>query len=499
MTRGGLKQPLRRVPSSSPARNDAVLRGQTDASTGRVSETPGHRRASVLRADSMLWLDRDNLCCWRSTPNADARRASNAMTTQAPVEKSLMLAAPAAPIPTISRREPTLDGLRGVAVLMVVAYHAALFGGFTTRSRADALFNTVVRTGWMGVDLFFVLSGFLITGILRDSRGSERYFRTFYIRRFLRIVPACYAFLLLYLAVGPRILPSSQAPALSWRALVLAASYLSNYPTGLVGWAVLPHPLRHLWSLAVEEQFYLVWPLLVYALPARRLIHTCVGIVVTAWLVRATLATGGLPIAAYVWTPARLGPLALGSLLALVVREPPLLARMREWAPRTIVSILLLLLCVLLWRRNLSNEDLANQLIVFDAAAALFGAVIVVAITAAQRSVVHNALTSRSLRALGRYSYAMYLFHQPLILALVGFGLSPASFAAMRGSNWPGALAFIVICIGSSLLLAVLSWYVLEERFLRLKERFPYARRVVPGRHVGCFSPGPEQPPIPRT
>ena len=210
------------------------------------------------------------------------------------------------PSPITGGRVEALDGIRGVAVLLVMIGHGVVFGGFSTRSGWDAVFNAGAKTGWVGVDLFFVLSGFLITGILFDTRGSEHYFRTFYVRRFLRIVPVYYAVLLLYCLWGHALIDAAESPELSWNGLAWAATYLSNYPTGLHGWGVLPHPVRHLWSLAIEEQFYLLWPLLVYRVDARRLMTICLVAVGVGWVTRVLLLALSLDIAGYVWTPARL-------------------------------------------------------------------------------------------------------------------------------------------------------------------------------------------------
>jgi len=372
------------------------------------------------------------------------------------------------------QRIPSLDGIRGAAVLTVVIYHAVVFSGFVTHSRSDAVFNTVVKTGWAGVDLFFVLSGFLITGILYDSRWDNHYFRTFYIRRFLRIVPVYYAFLLVYLAIGALVIPATEAPRMSWSALGWAASYASNYPTGWQGWGILPHPVRHVWSLAVEEQFYLLWPVLVYRLPARRLLTLCIAVVVSGWLVRAALLLRNQDIASYVWTPARIGSLALGGYVAIAMRDPRLISRLQRWAAPAGGCAVMIILATLVWQRNLSYTAPATQLVVFDALAILFASIVLLAATARVESPVYRVLTSPLLRSFGKFSYAMYLFHQPLILTLIGVGLTATTFPLIAGSAWPAALAFALSAIAASYTVAFLSWHLLEKHCLRLKHRFTY-------------------------
>jgi len=156
---------------------------------------------------------------------------------------------------------PALDGIRGLAVLLVFYCHTTLIdpGGALGK-----LFVSSSRISWAGVDLFFVLSGFLITGILFDAKGKDFYFRNFYARRTVRIFPLYYAFLLVALVLLPIVTPAS-----------LADVYLHEFPTQKVWyWLYLSnfyqafHPTHHLvfvsWSLAIEEQFYLCWPLVVF-------------------------------------------------------------------------------------------------------------------------------------------------------------------------------------------------------------------------------------------
>ena len=140
--------------------------------------------------------------------------------------------------------------------------------------------------GWIGVDLFFVLSGFLITGILYDAKGGPHYFRNFYMRRSLRIFPLYYAFLILIFAVMP-LLRASGADHVGKQ--VWMWTYLSNVLFARVGWEGMPAHTTHLWSLAIEEQFYLLWPLLVWLASRRRLIQLCVGSIAVAFATRLVL------------------------------------------------------------------------------------------------------------------------------------------------------------------------------------------------------------------
>src|SRR5437763_217904 len=152
---------------------------------------------------------------------------------------------------------PQLDGLRGTAVIMVLIGHAASF--------VEGLpYAGMVEYVRFTVDVFFVLSGFLITGILLDAKGSNHYFRNFYVRRVLRIFPLYYGFLFVFFILAPALRPPTPGgPFEGWRASQgWFWSYLSNYQLLFPQW-VRPYPLSHFWTLAVEEQFYLFWPTVV--------------------------------------------------------------------------------------------------------------------------------------------------------------------------------------------------------------------------------------------
>ena len=221
--------------------------------------------------------------------------------------------------PTLPRGHiPALDALRGVAVLAVLLYH---FGSHTApEGTVGRLTSTLLRLGGSGVDLFFVLSGFLITGILYDSKGRGRYFRDFYVRRSLRIFPLYYVVLiggllvLPALGVGVDAGPASDRP---WLWVYGTNAVQATRGAYVFGW------FDHFWSLAVEEHFYLVWPLVIAALGRRAAMGASLGCVATAVVSRwALVANGDHAIAAYVATPCRLDALAVGAFLALAARGP---------------------------------------------------------------------------------------------------------------------------------------------------------------------------------
>src|SRR3954471_12053673 len=239
---------------------------------------------------------------------------------------------------------PALDGLRGIAILAVLIYHYA-FELQHGHGLGGAIYE-LLHQGRHGVDLFFVLSGFLITGILLDSRDSPRYFSTFYARRTLRIFPLYYGVLFVVLVL----LPLLAAPAPGAQKVMHDQPWLwcygANVLMTLTGNRALFNAehfnLGHFWSLAVEEQFYLVWPLLVLLLSRRALIGICVACLPISLALRLYFIARGNSAGADFFTASRMDALAVGALVATLARQPAGLAALRRPA-RWIVIIGLLI------------------------------------------------------------------------------------------------------------------------------------------------------------
>ena len=159
-----------------------------------------------------------------------------------------------------------MDGLRGLAVLIVLLFHTT--GGANSHFLPLHIFGEIIQAGWVGVTLFFVLSGFLITGILWDSKGEAHWWRNFYMRRSLRILPLYYFALVLVLLAATYVGTFHEAFAKIWS----PALFLQNIPgpNRNIFYDSSPFELVHFWSLAVEEQFYLVWPLLLLTVKTLR-------------------------------------------------------------------------------------------------------------------------------------------------------------------------------------------------------------------------------------
>ena len=222
-------------------------------------------------------------------------------------------------------RVPVLDGLRGIAILAVMLYHFQQYGVMDGGSGWEAVYAGVVGLGWTGVNLFFVLSGFLITGILYDSREDAHYYRVFYARRTVRIFPLYYATLAAYFLVIPLVRRHLHAPDLVDLAGTAAQfctwTYLLNWLIGAKGFTVVSALIQHFWSLSIEEQFYVVWPWIVRNLTRRRLMLLCAGLTAGALALRAMLDLLHRADAAYTWTFCRTDAMAIGALIALAARD----------------------------------------------------------------------------------------------------------------------------------------------------------------------------------
>ena len=384
-----------------------------------------------------------------------------------------------------SRHVPALDGIRGTAILLVLLFHL-LWSNSETGSR---IMNAVVAlrgAGWVGVDLFYALSGFLITGILFDSLGGAHYFRNFYVRRVLRIVPLYYGVAtLLFLLVEFKLHEAAGRPF----ALLLA--YLNNTP---LWWhtqsgKTLIDLTNHLWSLAVEEQFYLVWPFVVFAVRDRRkLMGLAVLLALSAPAVRMVMIAHGASVdALYKSTICRADSLLGGAWVALAMRGG-LRERLTRWAPA--VFLLGLTACLVIGVRA-GNFDYEVNPTVRSAGFSL------VALTSAawvammlRAGVPSRLMSARWLRFFGRYSYGIYVLHMP-VEAFVQRMLAPLLRAHLH-SKAGLHLVELALTMGITLPTAMASFRFYETPFLNLKRYFGRSRKVplLPGNDAGQGSPG---------
>ena len=369
-----------------------------------------------------------------------------------------------------ARHYTSLDGLRGLAFLLVFVHHYALTS-HSTQPWILAL-AWLADGGWMGVDLFFVLSGFLITGILLDTRGGRNYYINFYARRSLRILPLYYGILFLLLALTP-------LWHLQWRLGHIGYFlYMGNIAGHVDNSLNTVKPfvnLTHTWSLAVEEQFYLLWPLLVaWAASSRRLLKLCFGLAGIGLLLRVLLLlTQSLGHAAewsYGELPTHADGLLMGAVAAILVRHYPLTVLVRRTLLPIVASGLVLGLLAI-HGRSLDYHAAWMTVVVYPALAVFFSCTLIRALHPG--TVMHAIGKLGMLRFFGRYSYGMYLYHQ--ILSPLTGRLLPVLQAKLHSTTL-GGLAYFFLIFASTIVVSVISYELYEKQWLRLKSRFAFAR-----------------------
>ncbi|WP_428940650.1 acyltransferase family protein [Fontivita pretiosa] len=385
---------------------------------------------------------------------------------------------------------PALDGIRGIAVLLVLFCHATQrpFGESANQafsSLVDRGILSLARLSWTGVDLFFVLSGFLITGILYDAKNKPHYFRNFYARRTVRIFPLYYACLVLFLLVWP-MLPAGfsrgfgelqTGPLPYWL-------YISNYSQGLTEnlGRTTDHILHVTWSLSIEEQFYLCWPLVVFLCTRQTLLRICVYMFFGAMALRTALLLDGFWNVAMMFTPCRVDGLAVGAAIALIARGPRgigcLIRPAKIIGPASAIALGILIVGMykLGYRRGIGQSPgyvtLGNGLI-----SIFYGSILIFAAASDRGTWANRFFASRPLRTFGKYSYAVYLLHMPIMILFAEYVFSPAH-VRLGGSLLPGLLIYYAATWTLSLLAALASWNLLEKHFLKLKDYFPMEPRA---------------------
>jgi peptidoglycan/LPS O-acetylase OafA/YrhL len=383
-------------------------------------------------------------------------------------------------------RIPVLDGIRGIAVLLVMVFHFWVFGVAPGTMLWERVYGGAAGMGWAGVDLFFVLSGFLITGILYDSKGSQHYFRVFYARRTVRIFPLYYASLALFFWIIPFLLVRTHHAELSIAnntplAKLFAWSYLVNWYEGYKGFNVVALPLQHFWSLAVEEQFYLVWPLLVLTLSRRRLMALCCGLMAFGFALRAVLYGIHLPTAAYTWTFCRSDALAIGAIVALAARDSRDWKTVVKWAPRLALPALFAVILVRILNPLCttgpgSSPSFFMGTFAISLVGIFFGSCLAMAVCLRQESRMHRILGSSFLRFFGKYSYCLYICHVPIIVVFAKIGMNSDHLTKLLHHKLLAVVAVNGAAFAATIAIALVSWNLFEKQWLKLKD-LPFLRR----------------------
>jgi peptidoglycan/LPS O-acetylase OafA/YrhL len=340
----------------------------------------------------------------------------------------------------MTQKIPQLDAVRGIAILLVLIHNTASFPSLHL--------SAVSSYGWMGVDLFFVLSGFLITGILLDAKQSDTYFKNFYARRCLRIWPLYYSLLILMFLIVPHMRPSEAHEIFEksspwWAYPFFLQNFFVAIPSQAAG------PLGVTWSLAIEEQFYLVWPLFVRYFSSIHIKRIAMAVILLSSPLRLYLLLHHVNIYSNFFC--RLDGLMAGAFLAVLLREPtfvPLKHIKLAWMSFFIAAALAIV-----------AEKFQARWFTFSMTS-IGSASLVYLSLFSQWKIIQSFFKNRFLIYTGTISYGLYLLHKiPFDVAKV-----------IHLDQHP--LVTVCVTLLASYLIAALSWALLEKPFLKLKRLF---------------------------
>jgi peptidoglycan/LPS O-acetylase OafA/YrhL len=392
------------------------------------------------------------------------------------------------PAPSINResRFPVLDGLRGFAAVGVTIIHY-LFGPCHKLPWLDRITNVLDKSP-LSIDIFFVLSGFLIGGILLRTRNSPDYYRTFYRRRFYRIFPVYYAWfaifcLLYFFGQGwGFVAPQGYSGAFY---LFSFAFFFQNFIPSFIESTFIVAPT---WSLVVEEHFYLVAPLCVRRMSLRRLVHSLLTVILLTPLFRGVLfkfvghRSSWADIASRIWPPCRGDALAMGVLLAIIWSSPDLRAWIQKrpslfvWGMFASSGLAILLA----WMAE-SNFSYCRffHVSLGRTTTELAGFCLIVYLICSPQSGLARFFSSKIMRELGKISYCLYVIHWGVYWMIFRFVLH------MRfGERLWVDLAVVPIALALSIAIATLSWKYFELPLLQRGHRLPQPAEIhaIPGR-----------------
>lgn len=350
------------------------------------------------------------------------------------------------------RRE--LDGVRAIAALMVMFFH------FFQIPEIYSAYATIIKLsvfGQTGVSLFFVLSGFLITRILIFTKNTPGFFYNFYVRRSLRIFPLYFVFLGIYYFLLPLIF---KTPIASFNLQVYYWLYLQDFAITFKWSQDGP---GHFWSLAIEEHFYLFWPLLVYYLNNKRVAIASVIIIVVAFLMRLLLVNHNYEV--YYFTFCRMDELAIGALLALLEVKNKLVSR--NATKFLLLFVTIIIPTLIMWVYFTGSATPVVQVVKFLLIAFSYFSIIGFIISAKETNFIKKILQIKPLLFSGKISYGLYVFH-PVCFEIVH-----------RFLNTSNIFSNFVLSFASTYLIAFTSYNLFENRFLKLKKYFEYRKPMV--------------------
>ena len=348
----------------------------------------------------------------------------------------------------LPRHIPQLDALRGLAVLYVMLYHIA-------KNVPSLHFGWIFRYGFTGVDLFLVLSGFLITGILLQTRDHSNYFKNFYARRALRIWPLYYSLLAFVFVLLPIAQPQLRATIFEqsrpWESFLF---FLQNYLPKTEAFG----PLQVTWTLAIEEQFYLVWPVIVWLAPRRTLKPLALSAIAVSLVLRFFVLHDMVSLNTYTNALTRLDGLGLGAFLALWIPESSAEKVKSVGAVTTVLALPCLVALVLF---NLIPWGF------FTIVSICYAGFLCLAINT--EKVAHWSF----LKYTGKISYGLYLLHVPAF----DMARDPhvRRIFALHSSQIGSDVILVCVSFAIAYGLAAASWHFFESKLLRLKSLFDFS------------------------
>jgi peptidoglycan/LPS O-acetylase OafA/YrhL len=341
-----------------------------------------------------------------------------------------------------------LDGIRGIAALMVMFFH---FFQMPKIYNSFVAMRKIAMFGQTGVSLFFVLSGFLITRILLNTKDSPNFFYNFYVRRALRIFPLYYLFLVIYYFVLP-LLFKGTVPAFSMQ--VYHWVYLQNFAMTF-NWK-FDGP-AHFWSLAVEEHFYFFWPFLVFFLNNKKIAIASSSIIIMAFIVRLLLVNHHYEV--YYFTFCRIDELAVGALLAILETRNKLV---KENANKFLLLFTLIIIpTIIIWVFYTGSGNQVLQVFKFILLSFSYFSIIGFVVSIDENHPIKRLLKGKPLLYSGKISYGLYVYH-PICFWILS-----------RFVDIPNVI-FLILAFGSAYLVATISYYTIELKFLKLKKFFQY-------------------------
>ncbi|MEI7675403.1 MAG: acyltransferase [Bacteroidales bacterium] len=339
-----------------------------------------------------------------------------------------------------------LDGLRGIASMMVVIFHFFITPN-SSYIQNRSFYQEITLFGQHGVTLFFVLSGFVITRILINTRQNEGYFLRFYWKRALRILPLYYLFLFaFYFALNQ----------LKWSNISEQLPYLLYYQNFDAIFNFAATGPSHYWSLAVEEHFYLIWPLVVYFVPPKNLNKVILSLFVVVFVIKYSMLENGLIISKF--TFARIDQLLFGAILSTIeVRDLFKAVKTKKWMFLLLVISLILNVFLFIYA---NNYPFMTELLKYTTLGLLFFALLGWVITLGEEHLVNVFLSGKVLQYLGRISYGIYIWHILVLYLLNKYFLTKILVVDF-------GLTILV-----SILIAHISYYYYEKQFLKMKNRY---------------------------